>query len=387
VKRPSSWLAIAAIPNLVFCQRADASDPRNTVFVVNRDSSDIAMIDLRTDRVVGRIALGELVEPHMAMVTPDGKRLVVAGTGRNEVILVDLATLGLEARIPVGAGPEHLDVSEDSRTALVGNLADGTVSVLDLERGVERQRVTGFVQPHGLVFVPGQHKAYVSSFGAHEVATLHLAAQVRVGRRLPVGSGSLVASLGRFWRGSRGVVHPTPTLDGRYVYAADGDSGQVAVIDTVTDEVVRTLRVGKEPWRAYPSPDGRMMVVPNNGDQTVSILDARRHSLLTTLPAGPGMTGVNFSGHEAYVFSTGETATILVYDLESLALAARLVLGAGIRLETGSTTPDGARIYVASSADDSVYVVHTATHRIERIGNVGTSPWATALVGAYAYCH
>jgi YVTN family beta-propeller protein len=358
--------------------------------VANRDSSDITMIDVRTDEILGRIPLGDLVNPHMAMVTPDGKRLLVAGTKRNTAFIVDLASQHITARIPVGTEPEHFDIAEDGKVALMGNMEEGTVSILDLERGTEVKRLGGFAEPHGFAFLPGGRKAYVSSFGAHEVAAVD-ANGLEVARRLAVGSSHLLASANpdRYLTEIKGIVNPTVTLDGRFVFAADGDSGEVAVIDARTDEVVKTIRVGEEPWRAYPSPDGSKMVVPNNGDETLSVIDISKQKVLATLRAGPKMTGVNFEakGRKAYVFSSGDYGTVLIYDLVALRETGRKQLGPHLSLETATTTPDGAKVYLASSTDNSVYVIHTANDEVTRIANVGQSPWATTMLGAYQYCH
>lgn len=369
---------------------AEEIDPRNTVFVTNRDSSDIAIIDTRTDKVTGRIPLGEYVNAHMAMVTPDGKRLLVAGTKRNQALIVDLASRKVSHRISVGTEPEHFDISEDGKLAFMGNIEEGTVSVLDLVKGTELKRIDGFAEPHGFAFIPGQSKVYVSSIGAHEVATI-LPETLQVARRLSVGSSHVLASLDpdHYLSEIKGIVNPTPTLDGKFVYAADGDSGEMAVIDTSTDEVVKTIHVGAEPWRAYPSPDGTKMLVPNNGDETVSVIDIGKKAVVATLEAGPKMTGINFDGKgtKAYAFSTGEYATVLIYDLRTLRETGRNRLGANISLETASTTPDGKKIYLAASTNNSVYVIHTDTDEITRIPNVGESPWATTMLASYQYCH
>ncbi|MGH8489062.1 MAG: YncE family protein, partial [Gammaproteobacteria bacterium] len=174
----------------------------------------------------------------------------------------------------------------------------------------------------------------------------------------------------------------------RFVYAADGDSGEIAVIDTATDQVVKTIRVGEEPWRAYPSPDGSKMLVPNNGDETISVIDVAKQTVIATLRGGPGMTGINFDkGRKAYAFSSGEYGTVLIYDLAGLREAGQRRLGPNVSLETATTTPDGRKIYLASSSDNSVYVIHTAADEITRIPNVGESPWATTMLGTYQYCH
>ncbi len=381
-------LMTAALPS-----RAAGVDARTTLFVTNRDSSDVTMIDTSSDRIMGRIALGERVNPHMAMVIPDGKRLLVAGTRRNQALIVDLATLDVARRIPLGIDPEHFDISDDGRLALMGNLEEGTVSVLDLVAGIEIKRMGGFSEPHGFAFLPGGKKAYVSNFGAHEVAAIATAAMetIAVAQRFAVGSSHMLAGANpdRYLTEIKGIANPTPTLDGRFVYAADGDSGEIAVIDTVTDEVVKTIRVGEEPWRAYPSPDGSKMLVPNNGDETISVIDVAKQTVIATLRAGPGMTGINFDGkgRKAYAFSSGEYGTVLIYDLADLREAGQRRLGPNVSLETATTTPDGRKIYLASSTDNSVYVIHTASDEITRIPNVGESPWATTMLGTYQYCH
>ena len=101
------------------------------------------------------------------------------------------------------------------------------------------------------------------------------------------------------------------------------------------------------------------------------------------------MTGINFDvkGRKAYAFSSGEYGTVLIYDLAGLREAGQRRLGPNFSLETATTTPDGRKIYLASSTDNSVYVIHTATDEITRIPNVGTSPWATTMLGTYQYCH
>jgi len=177
------------------------------------------------------------------------------------------------------------------------------------------------------------------------------------------------------------------TQDGRFVYAADGDSGQIAVIDTKTDEVVKTLPSGSQPWRAYASPDGRWMMIPNNGDATVTVVDARKHEIVTTLPGGSGMTGINYAlgGSKAYVIASNDS-TLIVYDLPSFR-SKKIVIGKNLRLETASTTANGRKVYLASSTDNSVYVIDAKTDAVKRIPNVGQSPWAVSIMGGENYCH
>jgi YVTN family beta-propeller protein len=365
-------------------------DPKTLVVVVNRDSSDVTIIDPATDEIIQRIALGEYTNAHMAMLNHDGKKLLVSATGRDRFLVVDLATGKIEHTVMTGKSPEHFDVSSDGRRAFVGNIEDSTVSVIDVHEGREVKRVEGFFAPHGFSVTPDGTKVYVSSIGAHEVAVLDV--NGRLLKRLAIGNVGRVAARDphRYLSEIKGVVNPTLTRDGAFAYATSSDANSLAIIDTRTDKVVKTLKVGEQPWRAYNSPDGRWMLVPNNGDSTVSVVDTTSQKVVAQLNAGSEMTGVNFAagGSKAYVISQGDS-TVYVFNMQTFAQVARLKIGTNLALETAATTADSTKIYLASSTDDAVYVIDAQTDRVTRIANVGRYPWGVSILGSASanYCH
>jgi YVTN family beta-propeller protein len=365
-------------------------DAKTLVVVVNRDSSDVTFIDPATDQIIQRLALGEYTNAHMAMLSHDGKKLLVSGTGRDRFLVVDLATGKIEHTVVTGKSPEHFDVSPNGRRAFVGNIEDSTVSVIDVHEGREVKRVEGFFAPHGFSILPDNSKVYVSSIGAHEVAVLDI--NGRLLKRLAVGDVGRVAARDpqRYLSQIQGVVNPTLTRDGAFAYATSSDAGTLTIIDTRKDQVVKTLKVGEQPWRAYNSPDGRWMLVPNNGDSTVSVIDTKSQKVVAQLNAGSEMTGVNFAagGSKAYVISQGDSA-VYVFDMKTFKLVTRLKIGTDLKLETGATTADGTKIYLASSTDDAVYVIDARTDGVTRIANVGRYPWGVSILASASanYCH
>jgi len=366
-------------------------DLKTLAIVVNRDSSDVTVIDPATDTIIKRIPLGEYTNAHMAMLNHDGKKLIISATGRDRFLVVDLVTGQIEHTIVTGKAPEHFDATPDGRRAFVGNIEDSTVSVIDVHEGREVQRLTGFFAPHGFSVLPDGSKVYVSNHGAHEVAVLDVASG-RMLKRLAVGDVSRVAARDpqRYLSELKGIPNPTLTRDGAFAYAADSDAGVLAIIDTRTDKVVKTLKVGNQPWRAYNSPDGRWMLVPNNGDATVSVIDTMSQKIVAQLNAGSEMTGINFAlgGSKAYVISRGDS-TVYVFDMKTFGLVTRLKIGTNLALETASTTADGAKIYLASSTDDAVYVINAQTDQVKRIADVGRYPWGVSILAAASpnYCH
>ena len=366
-------------------------DFKTLAIVVNRDSSDITIIDPVTDTIIKRIPLGEYTNAHMAMLNHDGKKLIISATGRDRVLVVDLATGQIDHTVVVGKAPEHFDMSPDGRRAFVGNIEESTVSIIDTHEGRELQRVAGFFEPHGFSVLPDGSKLYVSSLGAHEVAVVDTSSG-RIIKRLAVGDVGRVAARDpqRYLADIKGIVNPTLTRDGAFVYAADSDSGVLAIIDTKTDQIVKKLKVGAQPWRAYNSPDGRWMLVPNNGDATVSVIDTTSQKIVAQLNTGSEMTGINFAldGTKAYVISRGDS-TVYAFDMKTFGMVARLKIGTNLALETASTTVDGKKIYLASSTDSSVYVIDAQTDQVKRIADVGLYPWGVTILASASpnYCH
>ena len=369
-------------------------DLSHLVVVTNRDANELTIIDMTTDEVIGKQKIALNSQAHMTAFSPDGKKLAIAATANNLVTVLDLNTSETKD-IKVGAGPEHMDISKDNRWLYVGNIEGGTVSAIDLDQNREVARLKGFHEPHGATILAAGNKVYIPNRGAQLVGVVESAAQFST-KDISVGSLAGLASFDRDQAGAamhrersipvNGVANVTLTLDEKFAYIATGDANSVTVLDTVTDKIIRTIPVGMDPWRAYASPDGKYMVVPNNGDQTISVIDVRSHTLVATLPGGPDMTGVNFAKGKGYVVSRGANQ-VLVYNLSTLEKTGQLDMGEGARLETASTTPAGNKIYVASSANNSLYVIDVESDRVKQIKNVGNFPWGVSIYKGQNYCH
>src|ERR1700742_773185 len=77
------------------------TDPTSVVMIVNRDSNEIAFMDIKTRKIVGKTFLGNNVNPHMVMMSPDGRYVVTGGTRANKSYIIDAKTLELVKVIPV----------------------------------------------------------------------------------------------------------------------------------------------------------------------------------------------------------------------------------------------------------------------------------------------
>jgi YVTN family beta-propeller protein len=282
--------------------------------IVNRDSNDIAFMDIKTHRMIGRTFLGNNVNPHMVMMSPDGRYVVTGGTRANKAYVIDTRTLQLVKTIAVDIAPEHLAFSPTA-----AGYSRATRRRLDLGHrhavAEQDQDDPGFVEPLNVTFLPDGSKAYVGNYGAHWVGVIDVRRHELL-KKIQVAEVPGVAKLdpARYLGEIHGINIAAPSNDGRFLYAADGDLGVVGVIDPREDKVVKVIRVGKDPWRIYMSHDGKYAITPNNGDETISIIDLRTNSVAAMLE-GPGRDWRNFVAGKAFVISSTSGFVCHVYDM------------------------------------------------------------------------
>jgi YVTN family beta-propeller protein len=367
---------------------AKVTDPASIVLVVARDSNEIVFMDIKTNKIVGRTFLGNNVNPHMVMMSPDGRYVVTGGTRANKAFIIDARTLQLVKIIPVDIAPEHLAFSPDGRWYYQGNPEGDSISVIDMVSLTKIKTIPGFAEPLNITFTPDGSKAYVGNYGANWVGVVDVRRHELL-KKIEIAPPPGVAKLdpAHYLGEIHGINNATPTPDGRYLYTAAGTLGVVGVIDTRDDKVIKVIRVGPDPWRVYMSHDGKYAITPNNGDQTISIIDVKANKVAATLEAGENMTGVNFAAGKAFVISS-TSGFVYVYNMSTLTPAGRIKVGSNIHIETATTDTADEKIYLAESTTHQVVIIDGKTEAITRVGNVGLFPWGTHVMDSKDnYCH
>ena len=127
------------------------------IYVSLRDENRVAVIDTATREVTGRIEVGP--NPIQMIATPDGRQIYVANQGteaapNDTVSVIDTATGKVAKTLKTAPGAHGVSVSADGAFVFVTNIADDSVSVID----VARQEVVGSVpvgdRPNGIVYGP-----------------------------------------------------------------------------------------------------------------------------------------------------------------------------------------------------------------------------------------
>jgi YVTN family beta-propeller protein len=268
----------------------------------------------------------------------------VACPGSNQVAVMNVALDSIVTAVTVGASPQRLDETFNGNKLYSLNSGDGTVSV---------------------------------------IATLDNV----VSKTITVGGSPTWSALNQ---------------DGSLLFVANA-SGYVSVIDTITDALAlppvapaNTITVGANPTFVTFDTNRRRLYVVNNGDSTISVIDAVATSptfmtVIATIPVGADPRSITAlkNGAKAYVSNCGSD-TVSVIDAISLAVVKTIntgtcpiwltsptdssrvivgVQGAG----TGTNFADPPQILTISTQTDAILVTLKPPQQVA-ICNPATAP-------------
>jgi YVTN family beta-propeller protein len=272
----------AAAGRVVFVSNYGSAHVRSSE-LTNRPGNTLSAIDLaRPDRAPETIELGPgRCAPHGLAVSRDQQRLYVTCEGRQEVLAIDVASRRILHAIATNqAGSHMLVVSADDARAYVTNFWHGTVAVLDLKgKRVLAQIPTGS-GTEGIGISPDGRYIYTSSVYINEIV------RIDTSTLQPVRRAVMDNCLGAV------RVVPTPG-DGRTLVVNCADNGRVLLVDADTLRIKNNIAVGTLPI-GITVPDDRYAYIANMADDTISVIDLRRATVVRTLPAGDDPDGIVF---------------------------------------------------------------------------------------------
>jgi YVTN family beta-propeller protein len=273
---------VAAAGPLVFVSNYGNAHVRSSD-LTNDPGNTLSVVDLsRPDAVAEAVDLGPgRCAPHGLAVSRDQQRLYVTCEGRQEVLVVEVASRKILHGIATNqAGSHMLALSADGSRAYVTNFWHGTMSVLDLRaRRILAQIATGSGTEGVGLSHDGRH-AYASSVYINEIVKIDTETLQVIGRaRMDNCLGAV-------------RVVPTP-VDGRTLVVNCADNGRVLLVDAGTLNITHEIPVGRMPI-GIAVPDDRFAYVANMADDTISAIDIRRGIVVRTIPAGDDPDGIVF---------------------------------------------------------------------------------------------
>jgi YVTN family beta-propeller protein len=151
-----------------------ASPDGRLVLVADEGEDQLTVLDASDGDVKATIATG--VEPDAVAVSSDGSIGLVADAGDGMVTPVNLRTMRAEPPVHVGDQPDAVGIGgPDGHTALVANLGDGTVTPLNLETMKAGRPIRVGDEPDAIAISPDGDSALVTDLGSDAVTLVNLA--------------------------------------------------------------------------------------------------------------------------------------------------------------------------------------------------------------------
>jgi YVTN family beta-propeller protein len=278
--------------------------------------------------------------------------LLVANKADNTLSIFDIATKELRALIPVGEGPHELAVSPDGKTAAVCNYGaskpGNSLSIIDVpgKQNIKTIDLGQYTRPHGIEFISPTEVIVTSE------ATKNL---IKV--NVVTGAVSLIAFTGQE---ASHMVAWTPATAGN-AYVANIRSGTASVISIGDQKVLRHVPLSQGIEGIAVSPDGKELWVANRDQGNVTALNTATWEPIAVLAADKVAYRVRFLANGKYALvSNGSAGNVNVYDVQKKTMIKTIdftTLAANSRSgKTDQPVPGG-----ITSATDSKYVFVAST--------------------------
>ena len=165
--------------------------------------------------------------------------------------------------------------------------------------------------------------------------------------------------------------------DGGRVFVTNEGSDTVSVIDAATNQVIKTVPVGKRPRGIGISPDGSEVYVAVSGENKIVVLDPASLEIVRGFNSGDDPETFAVHGNGNIYISNEEDAKASVFDPKNGELIAEIEVG--IEPEGVAVSPNGRWVIVTSESSNMLHFISVPEHVIKNNVLVGARPRAATF--------
>jgi len=226
-------------------------------------------------------------------------RLLIPESKANSVAVVNTCPFSRSGTIPVGKKPIAVVTTPDGRSALVSNVDDATISVINLANMAVSQTISlppfnGVpMRPSGIAILPDGSKAYVADHVDLPGSAVYIIDMTTT--KFTVSNTMLPVS------GFPASIAATP--DGSQVWVSEWGGGRIDVFDVLTNVGVAAFNVPSPNGIAF-NPSGTRAYVASGGNNSVFVLDTSTYQRITEIPVGTLPHAVRATPSGRHVFVT-----------------------------------------------------------------------------------
>jgi YVTN family beta-propeller protein len=277
--------ATIALPAISF--QLALSPDGGTLAVVYKNALTLTLVDAATNEIIRAVEIGEMPAENFkaAMMkhpywSPDGKNIYCPESVRQTIVKVDAAKGEVVKRIALTGATHYLHASPDGKLLYAVNETTKDGASLTLIDAASDTVVADLPIPlgpgekgggHHASFSPDNRYYFFSNLGGSGLHVLDVAARAWI-KVIPTG---------------KGPGHPAISRDGKYIFVVHHKDGVISVIDVARQEHVKDIRIGNgnaQAHAAYFTPDNKFFYAVASKDNVMAKIDVAKMKLVSTIP-------------------------------------------------------------------------------------------------------
>ncbi len=310
------------------------------------------------------LALAQSTDPVTGLVSSNAVVLnsrtgkVYAVDPADDAVIVFASGQRNGTRVAVDATPVAIAVNEATNLIYVANAGTANVSVIDGETNVVTASVKVGARPYAIAANPATNKIFVSvAFGDTITVidgTTNLTTASKIGN---ADSITVDAKLNR-------------------VYLAGYEDANLTLIDS-SPKVVGKIAAGIHLWGTAVNEATHTLYATRSGNTALVAVNELSGAIETvTLGRIPCAVAVNPATGRVYVVNDGDDSVTVVDGVKNTVVA---TLRVGSRPQGITLDPKSNRVYVANKHSDSVTVIDGGHNRVLRTLETGKNPYALVV--------
>jgi YVTN family beta-propeller protein len=280
---PDSGVVLATVPVGQGPHELVASSDGKYAFASNYGSGaapghTISMIDVAAHKELRRIDTAPLSRPHGLAFA--GGKLYFTAEANKKIARYDPVADKIDWQFETGQNATHMILpSRDLRTIFTSNIGSDSVSAIQQDAGGAWSQTVIPVGkgPEGIDLSPNGRDVWSAHSGDGGVSIIDAAAK-KVTQTIPLGTR----------RSNR--IKLTP--DGKFALVSDMTAGELVVVDAPARKAIKRLALGRSPEGILVAPDGDRAFVAVNGDNHVAVIDLKTWTVTKKLQTGNGPDGM-----------------------------------------------------------------------------------------------
>jgi YVTN family beta-propeller protein len=247
-------------------------DGRN--LYVSQLNDTISVIDTSTNQVIDTISTND---PRQIAISPDGDFLYVTNVNSTTVKIISTSTNEVVSSIEIGRATLLIAINPSGDLACIG-ASNGSIYVVNLVDQSIISTISGFSGLTKIIFSIDGTKIYIAdTHASSDRIIVYDASTFLQLHTIPVGSNP--SSI-------------TNTPDGELLYVTNQGDNSVSVISTELNTVISSIAIGSDPKSIAITPDGSTLYTANNGSDNASMIIAATNIATDVLSLSNGLYNV-----------------------------------------------------------------------------------------------